>query len=256
MAVGGMSIMDSDTSNVVYTYNEQSKEWKQTIPPMPTGRILPSCLSLQSALIVAGGVCDSFLMDGTNVVEIFKPDASQWYTANPLPTPCVAISLVEIGNTCYALGGFSPQLLIRLNQSNFASVDDLLLNAIKSTPIRESDVDDNNKIPSSWKELPYTPTFKPTGAVLFGNLIAAGGTVAKKEVYMFSPASNSWVYISDLPAPCHGAGVASLSPSDILVGGQNNDNHLLSVRVSSLFNSPRPMCGINSVYKGTLKFKI
>ena len=59
--------------------------------------------------------------------------------------------------------------------------------------------------------------------MLAGNLIAVGGIeaaeggAATKEVYMYSPAADSWIYISDLPAPHYDVGVASLSPSEILV---------------------------------------
>ena len=247
VAVGGESTTDGCASNNVYTYNEQSNEWNETIPPMPTGRIFPGCLSLPSVLIVAGGCCDLPLMHTTNVVEIFKPDTSQWYTADPLPTPCIGVSLVAIGDTCYALGGLNLEPRVYISQSNSTSVDNLVGTAtpsIQSSPIYESDLDDEN-IVSSWKEHPDTPTYRPTGAVLAGNLIAVGGTetdeggATKKDVYMYSPSANSWVYISDLPAPRYAAGVASLSPSEILViGGRCNEDET------------------NSVYKGTLNLKM
>ena len=68
VAVGGERDTDSCASNKVYTYNEQSKKWNRTIPPMPTSRIFPGCLSLGSALVVAGGACDSSQENSTNVV--------------------------------------------------------------------------------------------------------------------------------------------------------------------------------------------
>ena len=61
--------------------------------PMPTARWSTGVLSLQSALVVAGGFMGA--------VEIFKPDTSQWYRADPLPTACIRISLVALGNTLY-----------------------------------------------------------------------------------------------------------------------------------------------------------
>ena len=63
----------------------------------------------------------------TDAVEIFKADTSQWYRTDPLPTACSHLSLVVIGNTCYALGGYNGQYL---NQVLYASVDDLLHNAV------------------------------------------------------------------------------------------------------------------------------
>ena len=47
---------------------------------------------------------------------------------------------------------------------------------------------------------------------------------AKKEVYMYSPLSNSWIYISDVPTPTADAAVAVLSMTEILViGGLDSD---------------------------------
>ena len=62
---------------------------------MPTARSLPGVLSLQSALVVAGG--DTLEPSSyTAAVEIFKPDTIQWYRTDPLPTACRDMSLVAI----------------------------------------------------------------------------------------------------------------------------------------------------------------
>ena len=71
---------------------------------MPTARESPGVLSLQSALVMAGGVTLSPPYY-THAIEIFKPDTSQWYKADPLPIGCQNTSLVVTGNICYALGG-------------------------------------------------------------------------------------------------------------------------------------------------------
>ena len=245
VAVGGDKKSDDSTTNEVYTYDERSKKWKQTIPPMPTARCWPDVLSLQSALVVAGGLAS----DGryTDAVEIFKVDTSQWYTTDPLPTACCLISLVVIGNTCYALGGYMSSCL---NQTLYASVDDLLHNTVPANQTTHSDSSDTQ---SAWKTLPDTPTYRPAAAVLAGHLLSVGGKesltedddedefegTAKKKVYTYSPSTNSWIYISDLPAPRYAAAVAVLSPSEILViGGWCDDGR------------------VNTVYKGTLHLKL
>ena len=233
VAVGGekKSIYHSNYTNEVYTYDERSRKWKQTIPPMPTARWSPGVLSLQSALVVAGGVGYGYI----DAVEIFKADTSQWHTTDPLPTACFSISLVAIGNTCYALGYRS---LSYPSQALYASVDELLLPANQTTHSGSSDTQ------SAWKTLPDTPTYQHTAAVLAGHLLAVGGRetskgAAMKEVYAYSPSTNSWIYISNLPAPRYGTAVAVLSPSEILViGGWCDDSR------------------VNTVYKGTLHLKL
>ena len=230
VAVGGRKKSDHKVTNEVYTYDERLQKWKQTIPPMPTARSSHGVLSLQSVLVVAGG--SSY----TAAVEIFKPDTSQWYRTDPLLTACQDILLVAIGNTCYALGGYKyPSYL---NQALYASVGDLLRNTVPANqPIHSGSSDTQ----SAWKTLPNTPIYRSAAAVLAGKLLAIGGRetseggVVKKEVYMYSPSINSWVYISDLPAPRLLTAVAVLSSTEVLViGGWNG------------------RAKVNTVYQGTL----
>ena len=211
VAIGGRKRSDDVVTNEVYTYGERSKKWKQTIPPMPTARASLGVLSLQSALIVAGGATSH----NVDTVEIFKPGTSQWYTTDPLPTACRNISLAAIGNTCYALGGYRNELY--LNQVLYASVENLFCNGNQMT---------RSITQSAWKTLPDTPTYQPTAAVLAGQLLAVGGNGTEqignafmKKIYVYSPSTNSWIYISDLPTPQLAAAVAVLSPTEMLVTG-------------------------------------
>ena len=227
VAVGGVNA-GFIPINDVYIYDERTRKWKQTIPPMPTARYSPGVLSLQSASIVAGGALRRA------EVEIFKPDTSQWYKTDPLPTACSDISLLAIGNTCYVLGGWNGS---HLNQALYASVDNLLGNAV---PANQTTHSGSSHTQSAWKTLPNTPTYGPAAAVLAGSLLAIGGNetskggAAKKEIYMYSPSTNSWIYISDLPAPRSEIAVAVLSSTEFLViGGRDVDK-------------------VHTVYKGTL----
>ena len=237
VAVGGCKMGSIIPTNEEFMFDEQSRKWKQTIPPMPTARHSTGVLSLQSALIVAGG--DASYATCTNVVEIFKPDTTQWYSTDPLPTASQNISLNCIGNTCYALGGSKNPL--QLNQALYASLDDLLCNAVPAnqTTHSGSSVSDTQ---SAWKTLSNTPTYLLAATVLAGNLLAVGGTdasaSARKEVYIYSPSTNSWIYFSDLPEPRSHTTIAVLSPTEILViGGKCRDR-------------------VSTVYKGTLQLKV
>ena len=150
MAVGGWKKSDVRSTNEVYTYDERSK-WKQTIPPMPTARYYPGVLSLQSALVVAGGANTSN-EEYTDAVEIFKADTSQWYMTDRLPIACKITSPVVIGNTCYALGGYGA--LLHLNQALHASVDVFLHNAV---PANQTTIGRSTDTLSAWKMLANTP---------------------------------------------------------------------------------------------------
>ncbi len=57
IAVGGRDSSYS-ASNVVHVFNK-GRNWKRTIPPMPTARTSPAVVSLPTHLVVAGGRLDS-----------------------------------------------------------------------------------------------------------------------------------------------------------------------------------------------------
>ena len=238
VAVGGRRKDCYYSNKDVYKYDEQARKWKQTIPPLLRGRDSSSVVSLQSALVVAGG--DTNDDSSCEEVAIFELDTSRWYKTDPLPVPCpYFVSLTSIGDTCYALAskddnGYSSPSSI--NRALYASVDDLLQNARCSSS-------GDTRCRSAWKMIANTPTYRPTATTLGGKLLAIGGKEASKgfkgadmkEIYMYSPSTNSWIYFSDLPAPRSSIAVAVLSPAEILVIGGQCDG-----------------CGVNKVYKGTL----
>ena len=185
---------------MTYTYDERLQKWTQTIPPMPTARRSPSVLSLQSALVVVGGALDT-TSHYSDAVELFQSDTLQWYKTGHLPVGCCLISLVAIGSTCYALGGWNNS---HLNRALYASVDDLLGNAVPAnqTTSRRG----NSDTQSVWKTLPNTPTYRPTAAVLAGNLLAIGGKKHRLQVELTrtkstctvpppTPGSTSLIYL-------------------------------------------------------------
>ena len=199
---------------------------------MPTARHSPGVLSLQSSLVVAGGgILSSPYYTAT--VEIFKRDMSQWCRTDPLPRACRDMSLVCIGDICYALGGHTG---ISLNEALHASIDDLLGKAV---PPYQS-----TSTWSAWKTLPNMPTYAPAAAVLAGNLLAIGGKVKtlgadRKEVYTYSPSANSWICLGDLPVPRSLTAVSAISFMEILIIGGSNGG-----------------LAVNTVYMGTLLLNI
>ena len=245
VAVGGVKKICE--SSEVYTYDEQAETWKQTIPPMPTARYLPGVLSLQSALVVAGGAylkereprfSDFFKSPFSDIylqcvqfhkkVEVLKSDTLQWYSADPLPIPCQIISLKNIDSTCYALGGYrileeggGPTKISYFNQALYASVDDLVLlgNAVPANQTTHSGSSDTQ---SAWKTLPKTPTYGTVAAELAGNLLAIGSVESTLEIYMHIASTDSWAYIGTLPSQECNFAIANLSPLEILVIAGNS----------------------------------
>ena len=138
---------------------------------------------------------------------------------------------------CYALGGVGEAYTC-LNQPHYAPVDDLLQNAKLACQYETHR--------SAWKRIADTPTYEPTTAGLAGKLLVIGGRNTSeggadmKEVYMYSPSTNSWIYISGSFTmwSCTAAVAVLSSTESLVIGG---------------------WCGsdrVSTVFKGTLRLKV
>ena len=248
VAIGGVNIDADEPTNKVHVYDAKLERWKEMIAAtMPSARAFPSVMSIHLGLIVAGGLIELYDDEYTDVVEIFQADTSQWYKTDPLPRVYSYLSTVAIDNACYALGesdGKQSDLEDTTRaKALYASVDDLISNAVPANKTLQRDTGGTH---SAWKTLPHTPSYQPAATALDGYLLAVGGWqtskegARKKEVYIFSPSKNSWVYVSDLPAPRTNIAVAIMNRMEVLViGGQGGDDNRVS-----------------TVYKGSMNLKL
>ena len=236
VTVGGIKKSDGKVANEVYEFDEVTRSWKQSIPPMPTARHSPAVLSHHSTLTVAGGYTG---YNRTAVVEVFREETSQWHTTEPLPFRWRDPSSLLINNRWYLLGGaveggYSDRAVC-------AHVDLLLQKAL---PRDQASTDRDSTNNSAWEVLPNTPHYTPAAATFGASLLAVGGTTTSKRplnpqaaVHVYSPCTNAWIHISDLPALRMWTAIAMLSPSELLfIGGWNNGRQ-------------------NSVYKGLLRIE-
>ena len=158
---GQLVIMDPSNAKrtkKVYSFVEQTR--KEIIPPMPTARNSATVLSLQSILLVAGGVTGT---NFTSMVELFKSETFQWYETHSLPTPCMLKTLVVSGNICYALGGMSNRMF---NEALQVSVDELVEDAVIVKNSSHKTLATRSDQESAWKDLPNTPSYRPAAAVV------------------------------------------------------------------------------------------
>ena len=215
VTVGGVRKSDGAVTNEVYEFDEVTQSWKQSIPPIPTARWSPAVLSHHSTLTVAGGNTGH---TSTSVVEVFREETSQWHTTEPLPFRWRDASSVLINNRWYLLGGRADKEYSS-NRAMCAHIDLLLLKALPHDQV-STDRDVPNT--SAWEVLPNTPHHRSAAATFGASLLlAVGGTLldAKPAVHVYSPCTNEWFHISDLPAPRVMVATAMLSPTELLVIG-------------------------------------
>ena len=192
---------------------------------MPTARYCASVATTQSAIVASGG--GTGIRDGVTVpcatVEVYSSVTSQWYTADPLPVPCVLMTSVTIADTWYQLGGGGTDEK-DLTTVLYASLTTLIQRAISPTHQSASPM-------SVWKTLPDTPLKWSTAASMSGSLIAVGGwnvgIPPSSAVYIFFPLTNSWVRATagELPESRNSSTAVQLSSKQLLVVGGKDDQN-------------------------------
>ena len=210
----------------VYTYEEETQQWEKSIPPMPTPRLWPCVVTYYSSIAVCGGRTTS---GETNVIEVFKSEMSQWYTAAPLPVACHDMRSTIINDTCY---------LYHCRSIMCASLPSLFQSA---TPHNQPSPDAQQQ--SVWTMLPDLPhRYSALTSINIGGgtLLALGGCDDEgshsHDIHAYNPSTKSWMTVGSLPQACCIA-TAELLPSGkvILIGGYGmHSNWLKTVHIGTL----------------------
>ncbi len=215
VAVGGLDQYRS-VSNVTHVL-ANGKNWKRSIPPMPTARGFLATVSLPTHLVAAGGILSVSAYTCTNIVEIYNISTSQWSEADRLPRACSNNRVAVCNNTVYLTGGYHAN---DLNTVYAAQVDSLI----------SSDRQDDGSADSVWKEVANTPFTRPSAVTISDTVFSVGGVdsikVPTQRIHAYSRSMDSWVYVGDLPSPVKYAATVSLSPTECLVIGGTNELNL------------------------------
>ena len=220
--VGGME-STSQCTNKLWTLNEL--DWEPLQPSMNIRRYIPSVVSHDDYLLVAGGLPDDddLEMNISDTLDIEVYDGSCWSIARQ-PLPVNPGSYMK--SACFAgywyLGGFEDDKGVYIT-----SLDSLIDNCMSEIP------------PSStvWKRLPDVPdTWPSVIPVVFGDHLIALG--ASSTIYAFSSRSYSWEPVGDLRLPMNCiCGLTMRSGELIIVGGEIGDKNAANVVLKATANS-------------------
>ena len=187
----------------VYTFDNLSQKWKDSIPPMPTARCSPGVFSQPSCLTVIGGCSDAAHLSN---VEIFIPQTSQWHEASPAPSPLSLMTSTVIHNKCF-ISKYDSQYIFQL----LVSV------------LEDSAEGSSGQAIVEWKKLPNPPYLIYTLASISGCLLAVGGGEEKihptKAIHGYCPVTNTWSIVGELPEPRRDCITALLPSGELLVMG-------------------------------------
>ncbi len=185
LVVGGVDKSTDKTTNTILTFDESSRQWLQSLPPIPVAVTCPAVVEYQDHLIVAGG-------QGSNAratdVNILDTTTNKWTAAEPLPNTD-RYNTCLIGDTLYIVGSATKQVFR-------ADVPSLISRASSGV----------------WETVASVPLYR-SSPVTFGNtLLTVGGSdesvfgsTRKTGIHLYDPTKDQWTKCGDLPEPmeCH-----------------------------------------------------
>ena len=232
--VGGAYGSEEGSSSItgdIHLLDETRQEWKQSLPPLLKPRMLSTVVSHTRGLVAIGGI----VLDAThdqclNSVEVYDGESSQWHRAAHIPLACIGMTSAMIGDTCYLLGGFTDTDFDQPTTRVFAaSLNNLIQDAVGSQCGLVNGAPHEEHGTPVWSELVDSPRYASTAANLGNCLLTLGGSDERLEhksgaLHVFSPLTNSWIRIEDIPVSCFASAVVKLLDGDLLIiGGMGHD---------------------------------
>ena len=203
---GGVEVARYSDTNSVRVF--ENGEWCSSIPAMTVARHGASAVSRGQHLIVAGGVT---IGGYTDIVEVF--DGRSWSTAQSLPQRCGYMKSVVYNDVWYVCGGLEQGCEVYSAP---------LQSIVESTRDTQSTV---------WTKLPPTPHMISSIAIFDQQLLTIGGGPPTSAVHAFSPHSQSWPHVGDLPVVIHSTCSLTLPNGELMTLGGDTDMIEFSDRV-------------------------
>lgn len=235
VVVGGELQSSGEVTNKLWTCAlNRLGEWEETLPAMITKRWGTTAVSTEHDLIAAGGT--DFLDHSLDVVEVYN--GHQWADALILPKPCHSMTSTVLDGCWYLMGGEGQGKDIY-----YASLDALIASC-------------NNKDALVWKSLANVPYECSSVEVIHDRLIAVGGIIERvpspppwsnadhvtptsSAIHAYSPQTQSWMYVGDLPVELHSTCTIALPTGELMVIG---GCHLHSYKVFKVFFNGEYIC--------------
>lgn len=148
--VGGQDVKNiTKMTNILGVWNESSRRWTHSLPPMTTACYRPTVVTHKDRwLVVIGGGGDGGRLFK---VEILNTLSKQWHNSTPMPEilGCTRTLTATIGSTCYLMGGY-----LKMESPNYSwkrvisvSLDELVSQAQVSKPVSAA----SPPTPSPWQ---------------------------------------------------------------------------------------------------------
>ena len=197
--IGGRDVSTGKVTNTLSTWYEEEGQWKQVLPPMPTGRFCPAVISYDKFLLVTGGVAaDNFtLLNTTDVLDLttMKWTAPQGLS---LPIPLWRHHVTLCGENLYLVGAGVTVCPVQSSEHFTSQAWRVKWSDVKQTAAPQHSLPQKGV----WTRIADPPTLLPTAVSCGGTLYTVGGATRDwkliSTVYTYITARNQWVSVGDM----------------------------------------------------------
>ena len=187
-------------TNKLWTLTEQD-QWRETLPPgMTTKRCKTSAVEFVDNILVAGGEDNE--RGKVDIVEVYN--GHYWAEAQCLPKTCSDTKSAVLNGHWYLMGGWGQE-----KEVYYASLDSLVASCQPS----------EKPLPSVWKRLTDVPHERSSTALYRNRVIAVGGYSPSSSIHAYSPHTQSWVHVGNMPVVVYSTCIAVLPQGELMVIG-------------------------------------
>ena len=220
--IGGRDASTRKITNEVWSWHEEEKEWRKTIPPMPTECIRPGVVQSGNVVAVLGGRTSDFetILD---TVDILNTTTLQWTTSHSLklPIPMLAMKTATCDGHVYIACGWDhhDRLIKRVFKFPLSVLDQA---------VAEQHVQDNPP-QCQWTEVEETPFYRsgllPTShhPLVVGGCDSSSNTSSNISVFDSKQSANKWSNVGHCSVACCMPCLLSVSCSAFVVIGGYTD---------------------------------
>ena len=216
--IGGRDVSTGKFTNTLSTWYEEG-QWKQVLPPIPTGRSRPAVISHDNLVLVTGGLAedDSTVLNTTDVLDL---TTIKWCTPEGLnlPVPLWRHHLALCGEYLYMVGGATVY--------PWQSPEDYNSQAwrAKWSDVKQTATPQHSQPQRGmWTQIADLPILHPTLVSCGGILYTVGGRTRDgkpiSRVYTYITARNQWVSVGDMSVGRVNHCAVPLSSNSIFVAG-------------------------------------
>ncbi len=211
-------------------WRTDDKKWVDIYPDMPTPRCVPSVVTYNEWLVVAGGNNGAAM----STVEVMNIDTKQWYSGPSAPKGFYLMKAATVGDMCYYVGGYYA--LLHYTKDVYRVSLPALISQVKSKSI---------DLQIIWEAISTPNVILSSPLSIGGHLLVLGGNRLGRlgllssrvitSIQHYHSDTDRWVEVGDIPPHRYSFTCAITSNGDILMaGGFKNIGSTSSCAISSI----------------------